>query len=292
MKIVKTTDTSLNIIPREYPSDVSVSIRGESTNTTTTFETPVTTSGGYLNVPYTFNFIENNFYELEVNTITQSGGVKCIAANNEYLSSPIGNYFGNTISGLDVEIEISGITDPVTRIFGQGAFNISMAGAERIRVNITDDLGVAQSFNYDTNGVFTGGNIKLKGNVANLDMYIDDVLLVPVYVLINQNISLTADYELYFSTFLGVLSYDSTINYIKIGNHEWTSENWEAPTTINSQGVITTLHSNVSTDDMVIQEQVGTRIYKDKIFCTDQDNYSINDGKYKERSVQREYITR
>ena len=48
-------------------------------------------------------------------------------------------------------------------------------------------------------------------------------------------------------------TYDGSVSYIKIGIHEWTSPNWEAPITTNSQGVLTTLHSDVDTAAMIIE---------------------------------------
>ena len=68
--IILTTTASnqtLKVIPREYASNFSLSIRDDSTNVTKVYEiTNATTVGDYLNVTLAFSpiLVENHFYDL------------------------------------------------------------------------------------------------------------------------------------------------------------------------------------------------------------------------------------
>ena len=68
--IILTTTASnqtLKVIPREYASNFSLSVRDDSTNVTKVYEiTNATTVGNYLNVTLAFNpvLVENHFYDL------------------------------------------------------------------------------------------------------------------------------------------------------------------------------------------------------------------------------------
>lgn len=191
-------------------------------------------------------------------------GVKCIKVNNEYLSSPPSNYFGDTISGLDIEVIFSNYsTEPVNLYFISAIlpnkdykFNFYYAnGVKKFYIHLFDDLGVYQRFDIPYAGPVTNGKLNIKGNVNNLDLYFNDILLNSLPVTLSDNITEWSDATLYFgvSSSFGVLkpSLDGTYNSIKIGIHEWNSPNWTSPTTTNSQGAITTLHSDVSTDAMI-----------------------------------------
>lgn len=68
--IILTTSTAnqtLKVIPREYASNFSLSVRDDSTNVTKVYEiTNATTVGDYLNVTLAFSpiLVENHFYDL------------------------------------------------------------------------------------------------------------------------------------------------------------------------------------------------------------------------------------
>lgn len=68
--IILTTTASnqtLKVIPREYASNFSLSVRDDSTNVTKVYEiTNATTVGNYLNVTLAFSpiLVENHFYDL------------------------------------------------------------------------------------------------------------------------------------------------------------------------------------------------------------------------------------
>lgn len=68
--IILTTSTAnqtLKVIPREYASNFSLSVRDDSTNVTKVYEiTNATTVGNYLNVTLAFSpvLVENHFYDL------------------------------------------------------------------------------------------------------------------------------------------------------------------------------------------------------------------------------------
>ena len=69
MIILTTTSSNqtLKVIPREYASNFSLSVRDDSTNVTKVYEiTNATTVGNYLNVTLAFNpvLVENHFYDL------------------------------------------------------------------------------------------------------------------------------------------------------------------------------------------------------------------------------------
>ena len=69
MKILKTTDTSLKVIPRSYPDTVDLTIRNEGTNESTTLiDIAVTNSLGYLDIPFTYTFTEGSNYDFEVSS--------------------------------------------------------------------------------------------------------------------------------------------------------------------------------------------------------------------------------
>jgi len=314
MKILQPVSTTqtLKIIPRSYPETVDISLRNEETNETYLLEDlSAVYNGGYLD-------IESTFGESIVS------GVKCIDANNEYLSSPAGDYFGNTISGLDIEFDYSDLdlTQFLITAFSQGNQSdgyyikcnfVTAINAIQIIINSNDALPV-QGFQYSfPSSIPLSGNIKIKGNGSNLEIYYNDTLVLNELVNIDNDISNVNSYELYFgaSELVSLLIYSGIVfSYIKINDHEWASDAWTAPTTTNSQGVVTTLHSDVSTSAMiqgtvtpylinnnnysfsVLDSSDDSVIYKGKIFVTDQviNEYSIQDGEYIETPSTNEYI--
>lgn len=68
MKVLSTSqsDQELYIIPRSYPSSVTVRLRNESTNKAIIFDVPTTVVKGYLVFSNAYNLEENYFYELAV----------------------------------------------------------------------------------------------------------------------------------------------------------------------------------------------------------------------------------
>ena len=104
----------------------------------------------------------------------------------------------------------------------------------------------------------SSANIKYIGDGTNLKLLIDDVEVKSEAV--NLDISGLANKELIFTANLSgdgtsILQGidDISLSYIKINDHQWTSPNWEAPVTTNSQGILTTLHSDVDTAAMIIE---------------------------------------
>ena len=68
MKVLTTSrsDQELYIIPRSYPSNVTVRLRNESTNKAIIFDVPTTVVKGYLVFSNTYDLDESEFYELTV----------------------------------------------------------------------------------------------------------------------------------------------------------------------------------------------------------------------------------
>lgn len=198
--------------------------------------------------------------------VIEDNAVRCIAANKEYMSSPAGSYFGSTISGLDIEIDYSDLDLSQSNIYAifQGhtnafsTFIFSLRPSNNdIRIAISTDIaGLQQTFIYPfPSTIPIEGNIKIKGNGNNLEVYFNDILVLDELVTMNQNISEFYSYPMYFAAVSNGTAFPLsgiTYSYIKIGIHEWKSPDWTAPTTTNSQGVITTLHSDVSTAAMII----------------------------------------
>jgi len=133
---------------------------------------------------------------------------------------------------------------------------IEKSASNAFRVTITTG-GVFQNFITPVQTITPEYNLKVKGNSSNLEIYYNDVLILNEAVTINQDITGAQAFPLYFSAYelapLFLIYTNSTINSIKINAHEWAFTNWTAPTTTNSQGVETTLHSDVSTSAMIIQ---------------------------------------
>ena len=69
MKVLTTsTDAQeLVIIPRSYPSTITIRLRDESTNEVDEYSDVATsTSNGYMSFSNAFNLVENRFYELTI----------------------------------------------------------------------------------------------------------------------------------------------------------------------------------------------------------------------------------
>jgi len=69
MKVLTTSSNpqELQIIPRSYPSSITIKVRNESTNEVSTFFTvPTTTLKGYLRFSNTYALEEGFFYELTI----------------------------------------------------------------------------------------------------------------------------------------------------------------------------------------------------------------------------------
>ena len=68
MKVLSTSQANqeLYIIPRSYPSSVTVKLRNESTNKAIIFDVPTTVVKGYLVFSNAYDLEENYFYELTV----------------------------------------------------------------------------------------------------------------------------------------------------------------------------------------------------------------------------------
>lgn len=182
--------------------------------------------------------------------------VKCIDANDEYMSSPSGNYLGNTISGVDVEADYSelDLSQLLIGIIHVGEPPDLNTFQVQIRPSL-NDIRVAFSVNEGSelqNFIYVfpstiplSGNIKVKGNGLNLEVYFDDVLVINDIVTIQQDISVLQTKPLRFGAIFNTSSVSGiTYNYIKIGIHEWTFTEGSGSTTTNSQGVVTTLHSS------------------------------------------------
>jgi len=252
MKILQPVSTAqtLKVIPRSYPETVDISLRNEDTNETFLLEDlSAVYNGGYLDVESTFG-------------LSVVSGVKCIAANNEHLSSPVGDYFGGTISGLDIEFQISDLTSSSFYFASQRSVTAEDSYiyvrkwlGDAIRLGIKNNLGESQNItSSDAIENIENGTIRIVGSVGFVSFYYNDVLLSTEVVTIDDNISLVSSGVLNFNqSYTSGGEGNGTFNYIKIGIHEWLSSNWTAPTTTNSQGVVTTLHSDVSTSAMIIQ---------------------------------------
>lgn len=82
MKILTTSATAqtLTFIPREYPSSVKMTIRDNSTNTTTTVDNlTLTKTNDKASISTTFTLIEGRFYDLNI--------IKGLGANWDNLST-------------------------------------------------------------------------------------------------------------------------------------------------------------------------------------------------------------
>ncbi len=63
------TQQNISIIPREYVSNITISLRDDSTNVSVEYIiTDATTIGNYLNFNITFSpvLVENHFYDIEI----------------------------------------------------------------------------------------------------------------------------------------------------------------------------------------------------------------------------------
>lgn len=304
MKILQSSASSqtLKIIPRSYPELVDVVIKNEDTKDVTTLSDVTTVSNlGYLEIPSVFTLVEDTFYSFEVWDKVNVDGVKFISANNEYISSPDQSYFGADITGLDIEIRYNDFSNANPYFVSQN--NLSPSGDDSIlisinslefggsdnvmAVKIADNLIMYSFSEYPP----TSGTIKINSDGVNINVLLDDVNLITQAVNDTNLSNLTGSLIFGGWTFGDVFGggYDGTISYIKLNNHIWTFSEGTGSTTTNSESVVSTLNSDVSTELMWSNEQ-NEIIYKGKIFCTNQETYSINNGEYTTRSRNNKYI--
>ena len=66
MKVLTTSDSAqiLEVIPRSYPSSVTIKLRDDSKNTTQTYTVAATNVKGYLRLSNTYSLVEGRFYDL------------------------------------------------------------------------------------------------------------------------------------------------------------------------------------------------------------------------------------
>ena len=297
MKILKeTTDPqTLRVIPRSYVDTVDVILTNERTNTPVTLsELTATTNGGYLDITNVFDLKEDNNYSFEVKPVLSSAGIQCIRANNEYLSSPAGAYFPEDMNNVDIEIVYKDWDGLNNSSIAQAPLAAGKVNAFYIEPN---QVGLIildyDTFTFDTFIISTpiplSGNIKFIGNGADVDCFINGVL-VGNHTFTQSTIPAQIHPLLFNSTGdVGVIS-GITINFIKIGTNEWTFTEGTGATTTSLEGTVTTLNSDVSTEDMWVDKVLGETIYKGKIFCTNQDDYTINNGLYTERGKDNKYV--
>ncbi len=163
---------------------------------------------------------------------------------------------------------------------------------DRIIVTIKTN-GTSQLFTGEVDDFDSPINIKAIGNSGVLEVYIDDVLKTNDTITVDQDLTNISS-ELYFSALdsVSLFKYNSQLSYIKINDNVWTFPEGTGSTTTNSQSVVTTLNSDLSTEAMWVASTVFDRndsIFKGRIFCTNQDNYSIQNGLYTERSRDIKY---
>lgn len=68
MKVLTTSESAqiLKVIPRSYPASVTLKLRDESKNTTTTYTVAATNVQGYLTLSQAFSLVEGRFYEMTI----------------------------------------------------------------------------------------------------------------------------------------------------------------------------------------------------------------------------------
>lgn len=184
--------------------------------------------------------------------------IQCLAASDQYMSSPANQYLPVDNSLIDIEVDYSGLTNVFGALIANDSYlgsdsrfyiNInSGAGVEGVDVVFRDDVGGFVSLQYLYGGAPpTEGNIKVRANGGNLELLVDDVVVDTVvntaYTSINK--------ELFFNahSLFGTVTpsdQDVTFNYIKINDHEWTFPEGAGATTTNSEGVITTLENGAT----------------------------------------------
>ena len=120
----------------------------------------------------------------------------------------------------------------------------------------------------------------------------DDVNIGTIAVN-DADLSLLSGSLIFSGADFGVILFgvDANYSYIKLNDNVWTFSEQTGSTTTNSEAVVSTLNSTVSTEAMWVGDvyEQNEIIYKGKIFVTDQDPYSINDGVYNERTRTTEY---
>ena len=213
--------------------------------------------------------IETHLYRSMVSIEPAPLAVRCIAANNEYLSSPNFNPFPNGVSDVDIEFTLEpSIIDGVKYLIysdietGFDAYQLTISTASDTiifsmrnngNLNVTNFNGIAGT------SLNNGGKIGIKYNATtgDIDMFWDDILISSVTPTTNAFTGVTTEPLVFFGrnqTGAGIsATYDGSVSYIKIGSKEWKSFNWKSPITTNSQGVQTTLHSDDNTDAMIIK---------------------------------------
>lgn len=96
--IVLTTSTdsqNIRIIPRDYPSNVIIRLRDDSTNVTTNANSPATTDKDYLLISYSFSLKEGRFYDLTIldgNSVIYKDKIFCTDQDIDQLEN---NYYSN-----------------------------------------------------------------------------------------------------------------------------------------------------------------------------------------------------
>lgn len=312
MKILQETtdEQTLKIIPKSYDTIVNVVITNEQTNEQTTIENLTATQvGGYLEIPYAYDLKEDQFYTFEVfNLVTSGYAIQCEAANNEYMSSPALNYIGDAVGDLNISVEYKNLSDVSLAVhISQGWFNQSSSFQvttnqvnNQILLRLKDDLGVLIGCSHlYSQDIPTDAIINFKGNGTDIELYLDDNLLDTWDASALGSISGISAFPMYFGgvqqssdgslSFIGIPDNVDLVNVITNDN-QWTFPEGSGATTTNSQSVVTTLHSDGDVNDMWVgQLSQGSSIFKGRIFCTNQSQYSINDGDYVENTSDTKY---
>lgn len=301
MKILQESASSqtLKVIPRSYPSIVDVVITNEDTKTSVTYADLSSSSNlGYLEIPTVYTLEEDTFYSFEVWDKTDTGyNMEFDYTDGEYISSPDQSYLGNDITGLDIEFRYNNIGRHLD--ISQGDYLIPATGFRIALDTINKTITFACANNTET-AVTLGdlpntGTIKITSDGSFIYIWLDGII-VKTEAVTDADISALSGELLFAATNIGGAVFPVLIgglSYVKLNDHVWTFPEGTGSTTTNSESVVSTLNSDVSTEAMWGNKSYEQNeiIYKGKIFCTNQDSYSINDGGYTTRSRNNKYTT-
>lgn len=166
---------------------------------------------------------------------------------------PSYTYLPSSSDDLDIEVDF----DLLTASFGfqflisyQSNIVIGFNGTN-IRLVLTDINGINTNTEYDLGYLPSNGNIMVKGNNGNIDLYFNGLVVKSIIYL--ETFKTNPIDILEFNRNSGTVWGDVTFLNIRIGTQEWTFPEGSGSTTISSEGTITTLHSDVNTDPMWIE---------------------------------------
>jgi hypothetical protein len=293
MKILQETVSSqtLKIIPKSYPTLVDVVITNEQTDEITTIEDLTsTTNAGYLDIPYAYVLKEDQYYSFEVFDKTD-------IQTPDYLTSE--DY---------IQIEFSPDTGKTIEL---KQINFSPSTTYPSPVLQVNKVSLAYSKNSD----FSGFVLELEGvELDNDPDLITHILNTPVTILEGETL------------YVRFFPYDSTISAVGLfllyrvvpsiaanpefigsinGGGDTTFLEWDltgvsnntfigTDTDVNTYSIGTDLTEGPSGPGAWRNVPVGIRlqndsIFKGRIFCTNQDEYSIQNGIYTQRSRDIKY---